>query len=141
MDEDDGPTTAGNMDLVIVLPNIGQADFSNQRHQGYVSAVVLADLGNGTEFVELLEQPWILGQHGASGRRVGTDAYFVSDAGHSRTSGVRVLQAELGRCVRPNVHRYRVGNIARLGRLAALKYSTTALWRRVMPPHPRPSGL
>ncbi|WP_055523450.1 hypothetical protein [Streptomyces graminilatus] len=93
----DGGSAVGNTDLVIVLPHIGQADFSNQRYQDYVDRAH----GLATTFEAALIDLWGIGRNSwnywnslgywsnpASPGAAGTDAVFMSDAGHSYVAGV-----------------------------------------------------
>ncbi|WP_340376609.1 hypothetical protein U5640_16825 [Streptomyces sp. SS7] len=93
----DGSTAVGNTDLVIVLPHIGASDFSNNRYQDFVNRAH----GLAVAFEAALIDLWGIGRNSwnywnslgywantASPGAAGTDAYFMSDAGHSYSAGV-----------------------------------------------------
>ncbi|MYX26059.1 hypothetical protein GTY75_05145 [Streptomyces sp. SID8381] len=93
----DSGSATGATDLVLVLPHIGQADFSNQRYQDFVERAH----GLSVAFEAALIDLWGLGRNSwnywnslgywadsTKPGSAGTDAYLISDAGHSYTAGV-----------------------------------------------------
>jgi hypothetical protein len=93
----DGGSAVGNTDIVIVLPHIGQADFSNQRYQDFVDRAH----GLAIAFEAALIDLWGAGRNSwnywntlgywadpTKPGSTGTDAYHLSDSGHSYVAGV-----------------------------------------------------
>ncbi|MFJ9900244.1 hypothetical protein ACIQPR_43640 [Streptomyces sp. NPDC091280] len=93
----DGGTAVGATDIVFVVPHIGQADFSNQRYQDFINRAH----GLAVSFEAALIDFWGIGRNSwnywnslgywanpATPGATGTDAYLMSDTGHSYVAGV-----------------------------------------------------
>jgi lysophospholipase L1-like esterase len=93
----DGGSLTGATDIVIALPHIGQADFSNCRYQDYVDRAH----GLALSFEAALVDLWSIGRNSwnyfnsqsfwanpASPGAAGTDSVHLSDAGNSYVAGV-----------------------------------------------------
>jgi hypothetical protein len=93
----DGGSLTGATDIVIALPHIGTADFSNNRYQDYVDRAH----GLALSFEAALVDVWSIGRNSwnyfnsqgfwanpAAPGAVGTDSVHLSDAGNSYVAGV-----------------------------------------------------